>query len=129
MKLKESVWNWVSPLDFKFFESWDGWCLSLLGLHNKIPQKERLKQNTFLFSQFRMATHSSLENPMDRGAWQATVHRVTKSRTGLKLLSKRSSRGWKAETRELARTALVRAPTLACRWLPPSCVLSSLRII
>ena len=87
MKLKESVWNWVSSLDFKFFESWDGWCLSLLGLHNKIPQKERLKQKTFLFSQFRMATHSSLENPMDRGAWQATVHRVTKSQTGLSYLA------------------------------------------
>ena len=31
-----------------------------------------------------MATHSSiscLENSMDRGAWQATVHRVTKSQT------------------------------------------------
>ena len=29
-----------------------------------------------------MATHSSIlawENPMDRGAWQATVHAVTKS--------------------------------------------------
>ena len=29
-------------------------------------------------------THCSilaLENPMDRGAWQATVHRVTQSRT------------------------------------------------
>ena len=24
---------------------------------------------------------SCLENPMDRGAWQATVHKVTKSRT------------------------------------------------
>ena len=24
--------------------------------------------------------YSSLENPMDRGAWRATVHRVTKSR-------------------------------------------------
>ena len=33
-----------------------------------------------------MATHSSIlarKNPMDRGAWQATVHRVTKSRTVL----------------------------------------------
>ena len=33
-----------------------------------------------------MATHSSvlgLENPMDRGAWGATVHAVTKSRTRL----------------------------------------------
>ena len=26
---------------------------------------------------------SCLENAMDRGIWQATVHRVTKSRTGL----------------------------------------------
>ena len=31
--------------------------------------------------------YSSLENPMDGGAWQATVHRVTKSRTQLKQLS------------------------------------------
>ena len=33
-----------------------------------------------------MATHSSIlawKIPMDRGAWQATVHRVTKSGTGL----------------------------------------------
>ena len=38
-----------------------------------------------------MATHSSIlawmENPMDRGVWQATVHRVTKSWTYLKGLS------------------------------------------
>ena len=27
--------------------------------------------------------YSCLENPMDRGAWQAAVHRVTKSRTRL----------------------------------------------
>ena len=25
--------------------------------------------------------YSCLENPMDRGAWRATVHRVTKSQT------------------------------------------------
>ena len=34
-----------------------------------------------------MATHSSIlawKIPMDRGAWQATVHRVTKSQTRLK---------------------------------------------
>ena len=30
---------------------------------------------------------SCLENPMDRGVWQATVHRVTKSQTQLKWLS------------------------------------------
>ena len=28
--------------------------------------------------------YSCLENPMDRGAWQAIVHRVTKSRTQLR---------------------------------------------
>ena len=28
-----------------------------------------------------------LENPMDRGAWQATVHRVAKSQTRLKRLN------------------------------------------
>ena len=28
--------------------------------------------------------YSCLENPMDRGAWQATVHRVAKSQTWLK---------------------------------------------
>ena len=31
--------------------------------------------------------YSCLENPMDRGAWWATVHRVTKSQTWLKRLS------------------------------------------
>ena len=31
--------------------------------------------------------YSCLENPMDRGAWQDTVHRVAKSRTWLKCLS------------------------------------------
>ena len=32
--------------------------------------------------------YSCLENPMDRGAWQVTVHRVAKSWTQLKQLSK-----------------------------------------
>ena len=31
--------------------------------------------------------YSSLENPMVREAWQATVHRFTKTQTQLKLLS------------------------------------------
>ena len=36
-----------------------------------------------------MATlpYSSVENPMDRGAWQAAVHGVAKSQTQLKQLS------------------------------------------
>ena len=31
--------------------------------------------------------YSCLENPIDRGAWWATVHKVTKSQTQLKRLS------------------------------------------
>ena len=40
-----------------------------------------------------MATHSSILTwriPVDRGAWQATVHRVAQSRTQLKQLSSSS---------------------------------------
>ena len=39
-----------------------------------------------------MATHCSfcLENSVDRGAWQAAVHRLTKSWTQLKQLSVRA---------------------------------------
>ena len=39
--------------------------------------------------------YSCLENPMDRGAWLATVHRVTKSWTWLKRLSTYAHRGVK----------------------------------
>ena len=39
--------------------------------------------------------YSCLENPMDRGAWRATVHGVTKSWTQLKRLS--TQRASKAE--------------------------------
>ena len=35
---------------------------------------------------------SCLENPMDRGAWRATVHRVTKSGTRVKRLGTRTSK-------------------------------------
>ena len=35
--------------------------------------------------------HSCLENPMDREAWWALVHRVTKSQTQLKLLNSHTS--------------------------------------
>ena len=45
--------------------------------------------------------HSCLEDPMDRGAWWATVHRVTKSWTWLKHLSTHARRN---ETRSYAET-------------------------
>ena len=41
---------------------------------------------------------SCLGNPMDKGAWQATAHRVAKSQTQLKQLSHAHAlalRGWK----------------------------------
>ena len=37
--------------------------------------------------------YSCLENPTDRGAWQAIVHRVAKSRTRLKRLSTAHTEG------------------------------------
>ena len=37
---------------------------------------------------------SYLDNPMDRGAWWATVHRVTKSQTRLKRLSMHTLHEW-----------------------------------
>ena len=37
--------------------------------------------------------HSCLQNPMDRGAWQATIHSVTKSWTQLKQLSTSQAMG------------------------------------
>ena len=38
--------------------------------------------------------YSCLENPMERGAWKATVYRVTKSRTQLKQLSTHVCASW-----------------------------------
>ena len=35
--------------------------------------------------------YSCLENPMDRGAWRVMVHRVARSRTRLKQVSRTSS--------------------------------------
>ena len=37
--------------------------------------------------------YSHLENPMDRGAWQATVHGVAKSWTRLRQLSMHANEG------------------------------------
>ena len=40
--------------------------------------------------------YSCLENPMDRGAWQATIHWLTKSQTQLKQLSRHACQGLSA---------------------------------
>ena len=54
--------------------------------------------------------YSSLGNPMDRGAWQATVQRVSKSDTHLKRLSMHTTR-----TREQSFNFLF--PTTTCDWI------------
>ena len=45
------------------FAMWETWA-------NSLGRQDPLEKE--------MATHSGLENSMDRGAWQATVHGVTK---------------------------------------------------
>ena len=50
---------------------WETWVLSL-------GQEDTLKEGMNPFQ------YSCLENPMDRRAWRATVHRVAQSRTLLK---------------------------------------------
>ena len=58
--------------------------------------------------------YSCPENPMDRGAWWATVHGVTKSQTQLKRLSphsRRLGRPGKFEKRRLERPIMVSKDT------------------
>ena len=50
--------------------------------------------------------YSCLENPMDRGAWQATVQRVAKSRTRLKRLRMHTCNGPVSVKREELKMAL-----------------------
>ena len=50
----------------------------------KGESRTSLRDPSQLLSLQEMATHySCLENPMDRGAWQATVHGIAKSRIQL----------------------------------------------
>ena len=51
------------------------------------PQVQSLRKEDPLEEEMATLQYSCLENPMDRGAWRATVHRVAKSRTRLKQLS------------------------------------------
>ena len=58
--------------------------------------------------------YSCLENPMDRGAWQATVH-GSQSQIGLKRLSSSSSRRYLGE--ECSRLVVSRQWLLGQSWL------------
>ena len=62
----------------------------------KLPAKVGDRRDTGLISESgrppegghgNSLQYSCLENPMDRGAWLGTVHRVTKSQTQQRLLS------------------------------------------
>ena len=67
--------------------------------------------------------HSSLEDSMDRGAWQAIVHRVAKGQTGLKKLRMHT---YTCEAIDTAKI-MARANTSQC-FLPPP-LLSSLSLL
>ena len=52
-------------------------------MHNKPPQTQCLKTISMCCGNGNPLQYSCLESPMDRGAWWAVVHGVTKSRTQL----------------------------------------------
>ena len=52
-------------------------------MHNRKPKSTRSKKRSHSESQAVPLQYSCLENPMDRGAWGATVHTVTKSQMQL----------------------------------------------
>ena len=73
------------------------WCLPGV-TSGKEPARQRRRHKKCVFDPWvgkipwrgghgNLLQYSCLENPMDRGTWQATVHRVVKSRTRLKQLS------------------------------------------
>ena len=55
-----------------------------------------------------------LENPMDRGTWWATVHRVTQSWTPLKQLGTRTLQMQSLATEKSKRLGLVHPPLCFC---------------
>ena len=57
------------------------------------------------------------ENPMDRGAWRATVHRVTKRHSRLKQLSNHIQNSTESECPGIRRTNLGGWFPKLCEWL------------
>ena len=60
--------------------------------------------------------YSCLENPMDRGAWQATIHRVTKSRTWLKQLRMQHELGVWLDRLGSPKGASLHTPSDLSKW-------------
>ena len=70
-----------------------------------------------------MATHSSilgLENPMDRGAWWAAVHRVAQSRTRLKRRSMHAFLHWQVDSLPLSHQGSLRVTLIQASLRLPS---------
>ena len=63
-------------------------CQHLLD-HRKSKSSRETSISALLTMPKPLTVWITLENPMDRGAWQAVVHRVTKSQTQQKLLCTR----------------------------------------
>ena len=72
--------------------------------------------------------YSCLENPMDRGAWWAIVHRITKSWTRLKQLSTHTCRVYKEvnnSIRERTYNPIKNGQRLRIGMCPRRCINSS----
>ena len=73
---------------------------------------------------FNMPQYSCLENPLDRGAWRAAVHRVAQNRTRLKRLSSSSSLSFngpdfsRGHLRRLLRIPWSNRRAGVCTWEP-----------
>ena len=94
--------------DFIWYLSFSVWlislsminCRSLGSTRSKEPACQCRRRNILEFDSWlgrspegkhsNLLKYSCLENPMDRGAWQATVHQVAKSQTWLQWLSTRA---------------------------------------
>ena len=85
------IWNQISNSNWGFESWWPNhwssqgaqWIENLPAIQ-ETPQVQSLHRADPLEGRATRSSILALENPMDRGAWQATVHRVTQSRTWLK---------------------------------------------
>ena len=79
----------IFPLSwYELANSSQGICHSLL--LSAFVSLENLNESSWILI-FYLPQYSCLENPTDRRAWQATVHRVSKSQTQLRQLSTHAS--------------------------------------
>ena len=97
----DSVLVWIFWCSIRIKVFWSGVWVSQVAQRVKNPPAVQEMWVQFLGQEDPleegMATHSSIlawRIPMDRGVWQATVHRVAKNQTGLKYLSTHAPTEW-----------------------------------